>query len=122
MIKTLEKAREYIAAVENEKAIALLQDAIKMLEPEPEVHRLSGLAYTNIGNYLFAIKHFQEAISLEPSHHQTWWNLGNVYEMTGRFNRAKEAYTRAAEVASVTDQIKAARYREWSKKVPNGLR
>jgi Flp pilus assembly protein TadD len=114
--------RQYIAAVNNEKAIALLEEALMNHTSEPELHRLSGLAFTNVGHYSNAIKHFKEAVKLEPSHHQTWWNLGNVYEMSGKFQKAKQAYNQAAEVASIADPSKATRYREWSKKVPRSLR
>lgn len=108
--------------MENEKAIAHLEEALKTFAFEPELHRMAGLAYSNLGDHLMAIEHFKKALILEPSHHQTWWNLGNVYEMKGQFKDARDAYDQAAEVALSEDPVKADRYREWSKKVPRSLR
>ncbi|MFW9853622.1 MAG: tetratricopeptide repeat protein [Candidatus Thorarchaeota archaeon] len=115
-------AREYIADVENEKAIALLEEALDTFTHNPELHRMAGLVYSNLGDHSKAIEHFKKALTLEPSHHQTWWNLGNVYEMKGQFKDAKHAYDQAAEVALSEDPVKAERYREWSRKVPKNLR
>lgn len=112
----VEKAIQLIREVENEKAIKYLQDILKEDTQNAEVFRILGLAHFNLGNHAEAKTHWRKCVELEPLHHQTWWNLGQVYEVLGNFENANEAYEKAALSSEQDFPEKAIRYRKWVKK------
>ncbi|MFX0014328.1 MAG: tetratricopeptide repeat protein [Promethearchaeota archaeon] len=115
MDKNLERGIELIRAVENSAAIPYLQKALKKDPQNPEIFRHLGLAYFNLGNYIKALDNWKKAIEIDPTHHQTHWNLGQLYEIEKRYTDAYESYTQAGIAAEeASDQVKAMRYREWA--------
>ena len=118
----LQKAIECIREVENEKAVKMLQDVLKENTDNAEVYRLLGLAYFNLGKYTEAKFHWEKCVDLESSHHQTWWNLGQLYDVIRDFKKAHFAYCQAADLTEKDLPKKAANYREWAKKAQNNLK
>jgi tetratricopeptide (TPR) repeat protein len=116
MAYLLSKGIQFIRDAENEKAIKILQQVLKEDPHNSEVHRHLGLAFFNLGNYSRAKAHWNTSVELEPEHHQTWWNLGQVNELLNDFEKAIEAYEKAVLSADKVFPEKAIRYREWVKK------
>ncbi len=118
MDENLEKGIKLIQEVENEAAVPFLRKALKNEPKNPEIFRLLGLAYFNLGQYNEALSHWTKSIKLDPSHHQTLWNIGNLHEIEQRFDDAFKAYNQAAVVAEEESNLeKAKRYAEWAKRV-----
>ena len=118
MDKNLEKGKKLIQEVDNEAAVSFLKKALKNEPENAEIYRLLGLAFFNLGQYDEALSHWTKSIKLDPSHHQTLWNIGNLHEIEQRFNDAFKAYNKAAIVAEEeSNLVKAKRYSEWAKRV-----
>ena len=114
----IKKGIQLIHDVENEKAIKFLQEVLKEEPQNAEVYRLLGLAFFNLGKSSEAKTHWKRCVEIEPFHHQTWWNLGQVYEVLGDFKNASDAYEKAALSAEKDFPEKAISYRKWVKKSP----
>ena len=80
-----------------EKAI---RSCHKAIEVDPDL----GNPYNDIGAYLIEMGRFEDAIiwlkkaTRAPRyscHHYPWYNLGKVFELLGRTQRAKECYARS---------------------------
>ena len=118
MDENLKKGIELIKQVENSEAIIYLEKALASNSNEAEIHRHLGLAYNNIGNSEKTLFHWKQAVTLDPTHHQTLWSLGNLYESNQDYKMAFDLYSRATHNAkTVGDITKAKRYEEWAKKV-----
>ncbi|MFX0086153.1 MAG: tetratricopeptide repeat protein [Candidatus Hodarchaeota archaeon] len=114
----LKRGIELIKQVENEEAILCFEKALEFKPEDPEIHRHIGLAFFNLGNLEKALYHWRQAVEFDSSHHQTLWNLGNLYEIKQKYELAFELYSRAAhEAETAGDSKKAIRYEEWAKKV-----
>ncbi|UCG02970.1 MAG: tetratricopeptide repeat protein [Candidatus Heimdallarchaeota archaeon] len=117
-MSNLEKGKELIRQVENSAAIPFFQEALKEDPHNPEIFRHLGLAYFNLGNYEDALLNWEKAIELDPTHHQTFWNLGHLHEIEQRYSDAFEAYSQAAIIAEeISDLKKAERYKEWAARI-----
>lgn len=115
MDNDLKKGVEFIKQVKNSEAIVFLKKALATNPNEAEVHRHLGLAYNNIGNSEKTLFHWKQAVKLDPTHHQTLWNLGNLYDMNESYSKAFDLYTKASNAAkTVGDEVKVIRYKEWA--------
>ncbi len=65
------------------------------LEGDPRLLRLAGYAYQQLGSLDEATAAYQAAVAANPSDHESWNNLGNVYTSQGEMSRAIEAFTAA---------------------------
>lgn len=118
MNTNLEKGIELIRQVENSAAITFLKRELEKDPQNPEIFRHLGLAFFNLGDYGEALILWKKAIELDPTHHQTLWNLGNLHEIEHRNDEAFKAYNQAADVAKESSNpAKAKRYREWAARV-----
>jgi len=114
----LERGINLIKQADNAAAVSFLLKELKKDPLNPEVFRHLGLAYFNLGNFKEALINWKKAIELDPTHHQTIWNLGNLHEIEQRNNEAFQYYSQAAEIAEEeSNPKKAERYREWAKRV-----
>ena len=116
MTSSMQKGIQLLKQVENEKAITIFLQILQKNPNDSEVHQHLGLAYSNLGNYSDAILSWKKCVILDPNNHQTWWNLGQIYEILDRKVDAAEAYDKAAEAARNQPQ-KVLRYREWAKNI-----
>ena len=121
MNNELEIGIKMIKEVNNSEAIVSLQKALNKDPRNPEIHRHLGLAYFNLGHYKEALRHWKTSLELDPTHHQTWWCIGNLYESTNQNSLAFSAYQKAVETSKVLNIIKAKRYEEWVKRVQSKL-
>jgi tetratricopeptide (TPR) repeat protein len=83
-----------------EKAI---RSCMKAIEVDPDF----GNPYNDIGAYLIELGRFEEALpwlrKATRAHrydcvHYPWYNMGKVFERTGRLMQAREAYARALSI------------------------
>ncbi len=96
-----------------DEALLIVEQAIKMLPPDPlnlegvaEAYFLLGWLYQETGKpHQDAIDAYTQAISLNPSDTNAYINRGNAYRATGDFEHAIADYT--AVVASDQQNIKA---------------
>ena len=117
----LQHGIKLLRQVENKKAIDVFKNIIKADSDNPEAYRHLGLAYFNIGRYSDALESWNRCLDLDPTHHQTWWNLGQLHEILHNPKKAYHAYSKAESMAS--DQpAKAARYHEWVRKTKSNLK
>ncbi|MFW9906466.1 MAG: tetratricopeptide repeat protein [Candidatus Thorarchaeota archaeon] len=122
MDKDLEKGIELIRQVENSAAIPFLKKALKRDPHKAEIFRHLGLAFFNLGNYEEALLNWEKAIEQDPTHHQTFWNIGHLHEIEQRYDDAFKAYTQAAILAEkASDPKKAQRYEEWAARIKQEL-
>ena len=75
---------------------AVEQMSVKGLEAER--HDVLGLLYTRREDYETAAWHFLRAIEIAPRDASAYINLGNVYYMQGRNEKALEGYHKAAQI------------------------
>ena len=54
--------------------------------------------YMRLGEYVPAVKHFQEVVKLEPHNVEALHNLGYIYEKQGMTGTAKTFYTKALQI------------------------
>jgi tetratricopeptide (TPR) repeat protein len=121
MNKNLQKGIQLIKEVENEDAVIALKLALDDEPENPEVHRHLGLAFFNLGNIPDAIHHWKRSVALDPTHHLTWWSLGNLYEIERKYNEAYEAYNEATKILKNKNAKKAERYQVWAQKIKNKI-
>jgi tetratricopeptide (TPR) repeat protein len=115
MDENLKKGIELIRQVDNSAAIPFLEKALENNPTNPEILGHLGLAFFNLGNYEKALEKWKNALDLDPNHHPTIWNLGNLYEIEQRYDEAYKAYKKAAVVATKSSNpVKAKRYDEWA--------
>ena len=120
MSKYKENGIKFLKSVENEKAIKSFKKALTTNPEDVEVLRHIGLAYLNIGDYKHALKHWNKCVQLDSSHHQTWWNLGQLNEILKNYEEALKNYNQAAATAHETPE-KVKRYKEWAKRVSKNI-
>ena len=58
-----------------------------------------GIAVAQRGLWQEALYRWQRAIEIDPSYAAAWNNLGIAYEHEGQFDKAREAYEKATELA-----------------------
>jgi len=58
-------------------------------------HFLRGCSYHELGMYTEALKHYQDAVKLNPDFTEAFMNLGIVYYQLGKYSEAINAYEKA---------------------------
>ena len=80
-----------------------LNDAERAFDESPEPSRWTfenrGLVRYFLGEFDEAIEDQKRAIALAPGNYRTWGNLGDAYRLAGDQPSARDAYTRAVELA-----------------------
>ena len=69
----------YLAAKQNDKAMANLQEAVKTDPLNPTIHYAVGVNYFSMGNLEEAEKSYKKAIELKPDYFEANYNLGAMY-------------------------------------------
>ncbi len=89
------------------KAIAELQKAIKEPDaPLPEAYNALGYVYFCQEQYDLAIKHYREALELQPQYIAALNNLAHAYEKKRLIPQAIEMYERTLSLDSKNDIAK----------------
>jgi protein O-GlcNAc transferase len=72
---------------------------IKHGQPRPIDHANMGLALTGLGKYPRAERQIRAALADDPALVEGWFNLGNLYLRTEKFEPAARAYAKMIEIA-----------------------
>ena len=68
---------------------------------QPLLFNLIGACYKEIGNLEGAVKVFKNAILLEPSYAEAYFNLGAALQALGQNDEAIESYQRAISIRPI---------------------
>ena len=77
-----------------------LLDALGDGAKYPDIHYTLGLIEHQRGNYRRAVERFGEAVSLNPDYTEALLSLSITLSDMGRYDEARDAYDRAAEILS----------------------
>ncbi len=81
--------------VDVEKAVALLENAVKEDPNFAEAYNNRGNAYRDMKQYALAMQDYNRAVSLNPNLAKTYNNRGNIYFDQGNFQMAVADYDKA---------------------------
>ncbi len=73
---------------ENEKAIALLEESIKINPSYSEAYYRLGIIHANLGQYDKVIEDFNNAVRIKPDFTSAYINLGAAYAYLKDYNQA----------------------------------
>jgi len=91
---------EEIMKFEPDKALAMLEEAVKIDRGLAKAHFLLGKIHTAENRYMAAIDAYQEAIRYDPDSTDTFFNIGFVYAATGNYERAEHSFLRTIELGA----------------------
>lgn len=86
------EAMNLMRANENEKAIAVLKEALSLDPGLSQAHHNLGLAFSKIGHAQEAIDELRKAVELNPQSAMSLLTLGGAYQTCGRLEEALETY------------------------------
>jgi tetratricopeptide (TPR) repeat protein len=96
--------REHYAKREFEKAEQMLRMVLEEEDRYADVHDMLGVIAHSRGNLLVAERHFERALELNPGYTEAALNLAVTYNDRGKYERAREVYTRIKVGPSGTAQ------------------
>ncbi|MCL6528480.1 MAG: tetratricopeptide repeat protein [Thermaceae bacterium] len=77
-----------------------LQAKVEAYPDDPFWPHVLGVQLMGVGRWAEAETAFQEALRRNPRHHPTYYQLGLLYEATGRENDAITAFREGARIAA----------------------
>lgn len=80
------------------KAIALLEDAVKLDPDSPDAHKFLAAAYLLSGREAEAISEYEKACKLDPTDYSAELTLGMLYHIRGELDEAIEHYRKATNI------------------------
>ena len=86
---------------ESEQAVAQIRAARMVDGLSARVRRTAARVLASSGRIDEAIREAQEALRLSPDHRGAWTDVGFMFLTAGRFNDARNAFQRVAELTSV---------------------
>jgi tetratricopeptide (TPR) repeat protein len=86
--------REHYAKREFEKAEQMLRMVIEEEDRYADVHDMLGVIAHSRGNFLVAERHFERALELNPAYTEAALNLAVTYNDRGKYEKAREVYSR----------------------------
>jgi tetratricopeptide (TPR) repeat protein len=94
--------REHYAKREFEKAEQLLRMVLEEEDRYADVHDMLGVIAHSRGNFLVAERHFERALEINPSYTEAALNLAVTYNDRGKYEKARDVYSRIKVGASGT--------------------
>jgi hypothetical protein len=92
------RAEAYMKIGNYQKAIADLNEAIRLNPKEPVGYYNRGIAYGNLERYHKALEDFTQAITLSPQNALYYFDLAITYEQMGSHNTALQLFTKAIDL------------------------
>ena len=86
--------REHYAKREFEKAEQMLRMVLEEEDRYADVHDMLGVMAHSRGNFLVAERHFERALELNPAYTEAALNLAVTYNDRGKYEKAREVYSR----------------------------
>ncbi len=86
--------REHYAKREFEKAEQMLRMVLEEEDRYADVHDMLGVIAHSRGNFLVAERHFERALEINPAYTEAALNLAVTYNDRGKYEKAREVYSR----------------------------
>ena len=86
--------REHYAKREFEQAEQMLRMVLEEEDRYADVHDMLGVIAHSRGNFLVAERHFERALELNPAYTEAALNLAVTYNDRGKYEKAREVYSR----------------------------
>src|SRR5215212_9986400 len=86
--------REHYAKREFERAEQMLRMVLEEEDRYADVHDMLGVIAHSRGNFLVAERHFERALEINPSYTEAALNLAVTYNDRGKYEKAREVYSR----------------------------
>jgi tetratricopeptide (TPR) repeat protein len=86
--------REHYAKREFDQAEQLLSELLAADDRFADVHDMLGVIAHSRGNFVTAERHFERALELNPGYTEAALNLAVTYNDRGKYEAAREVYTR----------------------------
>jgi tetratricopeptide (TPR) repeat protein len=86
--------REHYDKREFEKAEQMLRMVLEEEDRYADVHDMLGVIAHSRGNFLVAERHFERALELNPAYTEAALNLAVTYNDRGKYEKAREVYSR----------------------------
>jgi len=86
--------REHYAKREFDKAEQLLREVLDSEDRFADVHDMLGVICHSRGNFVQAERHFERALAINPAYTEAALNLAVTYNDRGKYEAAREVYTR----------------------------
>ncbi|GEM_PF-702291 len=83
---------KYRDAIENFKRVSVVK------REEENIDFFIGIAYYKLKEYEDAISYLKRSIEKNPTHYDSWNNLGNVYMAINKYEKAKKCYIKALNI------------------------
>ncbi len=94
--------REYYQKREFDKAEPALRQVLETAERLADVHDMLGVICHSRGNFAQAEYHFERALSINPNYTEAALNLAVTYNDRGKYEAARQVYSRIRGAASDT--------------------
>lgn len=86
--------REHYGKREFEKAEQMLRMVLEEEDRYADVHDMLGVIAHSRGNFLVAERHFERALEINPAYTEAALNLAVTYNDRGKYEKAREVYSR----------------------------
>ena len=86
--------REHYAKRELDKAEQVLREVLDHDDRFADVHDMLGVIAHSRGNFIAAERHFERALAINPSYTEAALNLAVTYNDRGKYEAAREVYSR----------------------------
>ena len=96
--KALKDLGSAMVAQDNPRGgLTKLLEAARLDPDDPDLHQQIALVYRNLGKYRLSREHFERALELRPQSPEAWNNLGTLYLLEGKWDKAIEWFQKAAD-------------------------
>jgi len=92
------QVNELVERGQYEEAIAEAQRFQDTVIETAGLEYLIGLSYRFLDNPKRAERHLRHSVELDPDYHSPWSDLGEIYLVQGRFDEARECYSKVTEL------------------------
>lgn len=93
------KGKELFEKGDYREAEKLLSEIIKVYPNYADIHNKLGVINHMKGDLSKAVQHFEMALALNPKYTEASLNLAVTYNEMGNFDKAKEVFLKAAQIA-----------------------
>ncbi len=90
IVQKVEESKLLLESGKIEEAYEKIKTSLDENQKFPEMLKLLGKLYFNIGDYSRAIECFEEYVNLNPSDSEYLYALSNTYRLFGKFNQAAD--------------------------------
>lgn len=90
---------------ENETALLLARQAIKLEPNNPDSYKSAANAYMSLGNYDEAIKNYSNAVKYDPNNGNRYYDLGFAFAANEKLANAMKNFAKAEELGCIPENL-----------------